>query len=71
MIGSQNKKWLIAIAVILIGIFTVMVIGITQQTDGEKIGDSISDIVDSASDGAKEFQEEVKDEIDDHTTDKR
>lgn len=67
MIKMDNKKWLIVIAVILVGIFTIMLIGVTQKTDGEKIGDSISDIVDSAGDRAKEFQEEIKDEIDDHT----
>lgn len=67
MMNTQNKKWLIVIAVVLVGIFSVILYGVTQQTDGEKIGDSISDIVDSAGDGAKEFQEEVKDEIDDHT----
>lgn len=66
----NNKKWLVIIAVILVGIFTVMLIGATQKTDGEKIGDSISDIVDSAGDGAKEFQEEIKDEIDDNTDSK-
>lgn len=67
MINQSNKKWLIVIAVILVGIFTIMLIGVNQKTDGEKIGDSISDIVDSAGDRAKEFQEEIKDEIDDHT----
>jgi hypothetical protein len=67
MINQGNKKWLIAITVILVGIFTVMLIGVTQKTEGEKIGDSISDVIDSAGNGAEEFREEVKDEIDDHT----
>jgi hypothetical protein len=67
MIKMDNKKWLIVIAVILVGIFTIMMIGVTQKTEGEKIGESISDIVDSADDGVEEFKEEVKDEIDDHT----
>ena len=67
MINQSNKKWLIVIAVILVGIFTVMLIGVTQKTDGEKIGESISDVIDSAGDGAKEFKEEIEDEIDDHT----
>lgn len=71
MINQTNKKWLIAIAVILVGIFTVMLISVNQKTEGEKIGESIGDIVDSAGDGAKELQEEIKDEIDDHTTDRR
>lgn len=67
MINQGNKKWLIVIAVILVGIFTVMIYGVTQKTDGDKIGESISDVIDSASEGAEEFKEEVKDEIDDHT----
>jgi len=71
MITSSNKKWLIAITVILVGIFTVMLMGVPQKTESEKIGDSISDIVDSAGDGIEEFGEEVKDEIDDNTTDRR
>jgi hypothetical protein len=71
MMNSQNKKWLIAIAVILVGILAVMVIGLPQKTDGEKIGDSISDVIDSAGDNAKEFREEVQDEIDDNTKDTR
>lgn len=67
MMNTPNKKWLIVIAVALVGISMVMLIGVTQKTEGEKIGESISDVIDSAGDGAKEFQEEVKDEIDDHT----
>lgn len=67
MINSQNKKWLIVIAVVLVGIFSVILYGVTQKTDGEKIGDSISDVIDSAGDGAKELKEEIEDEIDDNT----
>lgn len=70
MINQSNKKWLIVIVVILVGIFAVMLIGVNQKTDGEKIGESISDVIDSAGDSTKEFKEEIKDEIDDHTTDR-
>ncbi len=65
--NMSNKKWLIVIAVILVGIFVVLAMESTRKTDGERIGESISDIVDSAGDGAKEFREEVLDEIDDNT----
>lgn len=65
--NMSNKKWLIVIAVILVGIFVVLAMESTRKTDGERIGESISDIVDSAGDGAKEFREEVIDEIDDNT----
>lgn len=68
MTYSNNKNWLIVIAVILVGIFSVMLFGGTQDNQG---GDSISDIADSAGDGAEEFREEVVDEIDDNTTDGR
>jgi low affinity Fe/Cu permease len=61
----DNKLILIAIAVA--GIFTVMLIGVTQKTEGEKIGESISDIIDSAGDEARDMREEIKDEIDDRT----
>jgi len=64
---SDNQKWLIVIAVILAGIFSVMILRGPPETQGEKIGNSISDIIDSASEGAEEFKEEVIDEIDDHT----
>lgn len=67
MINQSNKKWLIVIAVVLVGIFSVILYGVTKNTDADKIGDSISDIAKSAGDGAKEFKEEVKDEIDDNT----
>lgn len=67
MINDNNKKWLVMIAVILVGIFSVMIYGVTQNTDTDTIGDSISDVLDSADEGAKEFKEELKDEIDDNT----
>ncbi|MDD3019906.1 MAG: hypothetical protein PHX61_02865 [Alphaproteobacteria bacterium] len=71
MIILNNKRWLIVIAVILVGIFAVMLMDNTQKPSSDKIGDSISDIVDSADDGAEEFREELIDEIDDNTTDAR
>ena len=67
MINHNNKKWLIVIAVILVGIFSVILYGVMQNNDDDKIGESISEIIDNAGDGAKELQEEIKDEIDDHT----
>ena len=67
MINQSNKKWLIVIAVVLVGIFSVILYGVTQNTESEKISDSISDVIDSAGDGAKELREEIEDEIDDHT----
>lgn len=67
---NDNKGLLVVIAVVLIGVFAIMLISITQKSEGEQIGESISDVLDSAGDGAKEFQEEVSDEIDDHTTDR-
>lgn len=67
MINSQNKKWLIVIAVVLVGIFSVIFYGMSQKTDSDKISDSISDVIDSSGDGAKELKEEIEDEIDDNT----
>lgn len=67
MIQSNNRIWLILIAVVLVGIFAVMLIESTQKSEGEKIGESISDVFDSAGDGARELREEVIDEIDDNT----
>lgn len=67
MINHNNKKWLIVIAIILFGIFSVTLYRVTQNNDDDKIGDSISEIIDNAGDDAKELQEEIKDEIDDHT----
>jgi hypothetical protein len=68
---TSNRGWLIAITVVVVGIFIVMVMSLNHETDGDKIGESVSDIVDSADEGAKEFREEVKDEIDDNTKDSR
>lgn len=67
MMNHSDKKWLIVIAVVLVGIFAVTLYGVTQNTEGEKIGNSISDIIGSAGDGAKELKEEIEDEIDDNT----
>lgn len=64
---NDNRGVLIIIAVVLIGIFAVILMEANKKTSGEKIGDSISDIVDSAGDGTEEFREEVVDEIDDNT----
>lgn len=71
MINQDNQKWLIVIAVVLVGIFTVMLIGITDKPNSNNIGESINSMVDSAGDSAREFKEEVADEIDDNTTDRR
>lgn len=68
---SDNKKWLFIIAVILAGIFTILLIDSTRKTPAEKMGESFSDIVDSAGDGAREFQADVIDEIDDNRRDRR
>lgn len=65
---SDNKKWLIAITVILVGIFIVLIMNVASpKSRGEKIGTSISGVIDNARDEAEEFREEVIDEIDDHT----
>lgn len=63
----DNKGLLIIIAVILVGIFGVILMEANKKSSGDKISGSISDVVNSADDGIKEFKEEVKDEIDDNT----
>jgi hypothetical protein len=67
MIVSNSKKWLVAIAVILIGIFAIMLYDVSSKNEGNEIGDSISDVADSVDDGATELKEEIIDEIDDNT----
>ncbi len=67
MISSNNKTLLIVIAVVLVGVFAVMLLRDNQRTQGDRIGESIGDVIDSAGDGAQEFGEEVADEIDDNT----
>ena len=67
---NTQRRWPIVIAVIVAGIFVVMLIGATQRTEGERIGESTSNIVGSAGDGARRFQEEVKDEIDSNRADR-
>jgi hypothetical protein len=67
----DNKKIVIVVAILLVGIAALVMFGNNQKSDGDKISDSISDVVDSAGDGAKELREEVIDEIDDNTTDRR
>ncbi len=67
----NNRGLLIIIAVILVGIFGVILMNANKKTSGEKIGDSINEVIDSADEGFDELKEEVKDEIDDNTDDKR
>jgi hypothetical protein len=67
----DNRGLLIVIAVVLVGIFGVVLINPNKETSGDKIGDSISEVIDSADEGFDEFKEEVKDEIDDNTDDSR
>lgn len=68
MIYSNNKNWLIVIAVILVGIFLVMFHGGTQDNQANE---SISNMIDDIGDESREFQEEVKDEIDENSMDGR
>ncbi len=52
-----NKGLLTVIAVVLIGIFTILVIQMNEETPAEKISNSVTETI-----------EEVGDEIDDATT---
>lgn len=53
----NNKSLLTIIAVLLLGILTVILIQANEETPGEKIANSVSETV-----------EEIGDEIDDSTT---
>jgi hypothetical protein len=53
----NTQHLLIVIAVLLLGILTVIVIQTQQKSPGDKIADSISEVT-----------EEISDEIDDNTT---
>lgn len=61
MMHSQNKKWLIIIAVILVSIFAVMLIEVNKKTEMEKMGDSITGVVSSIGNEATKFRKEVID----------
>lgn len=54
---KNNRSILIAITIVLIGIFAVMAMNYTNKADNNTLGGSIDEVV-----------EEVGDEIDDHTT---
>lgn len=45
-----DKKWLVVIAIILTGIFALLLLEATQKSPEEKVGESISSLLDSASD---------------------
>jgi cell division protein FtsL len=69
---TNNKKLLTIIAVVLVGILSVLIMQTYNSRQSSKgLSGSIDEIIDSAHKGAEEFEEEVKDEIDDHTTDHR
>lgn len=70
MIISGNKKLIFVIAVILAGIFLVLLIGVTQNSQEDSPAKDISDIVDNAKDNIDDAWEEVVDEVDDHTDSK-
>lgn len=67
MIISGNKKLIFVITVILAGIFLVLLIGVTQNSQEDKTGKDISVIIDNASDDIDKAWEEIVDEIDDNT----
>ncbi|MBL4803570.1 MAG: hypothetical protein JKY71_01790 [Alphaproteobacteria bacterium] len=49
----DNRGLLAVIAVLLIGIFTVMMIQINEKTPAEKVGDSVSNLANTMADEIK------------------
>jgi hypothetical protein len=66
MIISTNRKWLIIISFLMIGILSAIVYGTLRKSNSDKMFDSVSDVIQSADDGTEEFKEEIIDEIDDN-----
>lgn len=60
----NNRALLIVIALVLIGIFTIMVLEAGKKTPGEKMEDSFNEIIDSAGDSFEELGDEVERKID-------
>lgn len=67
MMNSDNKKWLIIIAFILACIFIVVLVGLNQDSDAERIGNDISNLVENISEGTADLTQDVKDTIDENT----
>ncbi len=57
MNNSNNKNWLIAVPVILVGIFTAILVGTTQATESRNSGNTTSDNVDRTNDGTSTYRE--------------
>jgi hypothetical protein len=66
MIISTNRKWLIIISFLMIGIVSAIVYGTLHKSNSDKMLDSVSDVIQSSDDGSEEFKEEIIDEIDDN-----
>jgi capsular polysaccharide biosynthesis protein len=60
-INTDNKKLLIIITVVLIGIFSLLVFEINKPRPEDKI----SNLIESVDDDFRNFRSEVKDEIED------
>lgn len=61
--AQDNKKWIIALAAVLIVIFTVMVMDNISATQNKTVSDNISDAIDNTGNKVENLKDDIVDEI--------